>query len=27
MKFASPAFYFYFFGFLKPLAEEGTRSI
>jgi len=27
MKFASPAFYFYFFGFLKPLAEEGKRSI
>jgi len=27
MKFASPAFYFYFYGFLKPLAEEGTRSI
>jgi len=27
MKFASPAFYFYFYKFLKPLAEEGTRSI
>lgn len=25
MKFASPAFYFYFYGFLKPLAEEGTH--
>lgn len=26
MKYVSPAFYFYFFGFLKPLAEEGTVS-
>ncbi|EWM43900.1 putative membrane protein [Bordetella holmesii 41130] len=26
MNFASTTFYFYFFGFLKPLAEEGTRS-
>jgi len=26
MKFAIPAFYFYFYGFLKPLAEEGSRS-
>jgi len=27
MNIASAAFYFYFYGFLKPLAEEGTRSI
>jgi len=26
MKFLTPAYYFYFYGFLKPLAEEGSSS-